>query len=77
MSSIVKKIFGGGEKPKKAKPAEVIPDPPSVDTEAVQVAGDTQRRRARKAKGRGATQLTGGSGITTSANTGTKKLLGS
>lgn len=75
MSSVIGKIFGGG-KPKAAKAAPVVAPPPSIDTQAVKQAGDTQRRKVRAAAGRGSTQLTSGSGVTTDAKVGTKKLLG-
>jgi hypothetical protein len=63
-------IFKGPKKPEPPKP------PPSVDTEGVNAAADAERRRQRAASGRAATMLTSGSGLGTSAPTGTKKLLG-
>lgn len=71
-----------GLTPKKAAPAPAAPaakpetPPPSVDTQAVKAAGETERRRARAAAGRASTMLTGSRGLTDSATTATKKLLG-
>lgn len=49
--------------------------PPTVDTAAVDRAGEAERLRSRKAAGRASTMLTGGK--ITDAKTGTTQLLGS
>ena len=64
-------IFGGPSVPSVAEP----PKPPQVDTEAVQMASETERRRQRMARGRASTMLGGGSS-TEDAAIGTTKLLG-
>lgn len=70
-------IFGGGSSPKPPKPVVPEPEPPSIDTEAVEVASDAQRRRERKAAGRASTMLTGSGGVSGSGTSvGTKTLLG-
>ncbi len=75
MSKIVKKLLGGGE-PKAPKVIQAPPPPPSVDTQAVQQAADTERRRLRAGKGRASTLLSGGKGVTDQAEIGTRTLLG-
>ena len=54
-----KSIFGGGSKPKAAKPASPIPQPVALDDQVQQK--DRDRRRAKiAAAGRGGTILTQG-----------------
>lgn len=66
-------------KPKAPVAAPVAPPPPpAIDTPAVQAASDATRIRERKARGQASTLLTGSGGLTdTTAQIGTKKLLGS
>jgi hypothetical protein len=73
MSSIAKVftgILGGGSVPK------VSTAPATEDTEAVQEEARKQRLAAARARGRQSTLMTGGMGVTGSANTGRKTLLG-
>jgi hypothetical protein len=59
-------------------PTPVVPAviaPISAD-QSSQVAGDEARRRARAAGGRSSTNITGGLGDTSTAQTGQKRLLG-
>jgi hypothetical protein len=63
-------IFGGA--PKMPEPP---PEPPKVDTEAVQMASEAERRRQRMARGRASTMLGGGTS-TEDTMIGTSKLLG-
>ena len=61
-------LFGGSSKPP--------PPPPQIDHAAVQAAGAAERSRLRAASGRASTMLTGGLGVTDTANVAVKKLLG-
>lgn len=65
----------GGSKPSAPAPPPAPKPPPAVDTEAVKAAGDSERKKQRAAAGRAATELTKGKQLS-SAEVGTKKLLG-
>ncbi len=70
---------GGGGKGSAPKPADPPPQPrphSAEEQQAVDAQRTTERRRMAAAEGRQATMLTGGEGVTDSATTATKTLLG-
>ena len=66
-------LFSSPKMPKMPEAPEPVP---TVAHEQVQGKADNTRRRERVARGRASTMLTGGAGVTQSAQIGTKKLLG-
>lgn len=72
------RLYGGGGK-SSPKPADPPPQPRPQSAEEQQAVDDrrtAERRRMAAAEGRQATMLTGGEGVTDSATTATKTLLG-
>lgn len=73
------RLYGGGGKGSAPKPADPPPPPRPAAGEEQQIADETrqrERRRQAAAMGRESTMLTGGQGVTDSAATTAKTLLG-
>jgi hypothetical protein len=68
--------MGGLFSSKAPAPVAIEPPPPKIDSVVVQATSDAERRRQKMNRGRASTMLTGGQGLTTDANTGTKQLMG-
>lgn len=66
----------GPKVPKAQKAPPPVAEIPRLASKSVKSAGDRERRNQANAKGRSSTLLTGGRGVTSPANTGTKTLLG-
>jgi len=69
-------LFSKPKMPKMPEAPEAPEPVPTVAHEQVQGKVDKTRKRERSARGRASTMLTGGAGVTQSAQIGTKKLLG-
>jgi len=81
LGGLVGGLFGGGEKKPKKPEMPAQPELPQAPTQeekkqASYNARDDAKRRAMARQGRNSTILTGGLGVTGSANTAKKKLLG-
>lgn len=72
MGGVVSAIFGGGKKESPAPP----PPAPTVDNSQAKLDAAAQSQREAAMRGRSSTILTGGSGLSESGDTSSKKLLG-